>query len=97
MPHFAVERCKYQFAGLKDLSFFSLESRKEVKEPSVPCGVSFPLFFPLVERKEAVGDIVFLTRSLLQLLFCQYPPKSPASVIPTFTNISPQCFLTLLR
>ena len=22
----------------------------------VPCGVSFPLFFPLVERKEAVGD-----------------------------------------
>ncbi len=29
---------------------------KEVKEPLVPCGVSFPLFFPLVERKEAVGD-----------------------------------------
>jgi len=27
-----------------------------VKEPLVPCGVSFPLFFPLVERKEAVGD-----------------------------------------
>ncbi len=29
---------------------------KEVKEPMVPCGVSFPLFFPLLERKEAVGD-----------------------------------------
>ncbi|MBP3494553.1 MAG: hypothetical protein J6J83_08140 [Oscillospiraceae bacterium] len=28
---------------------------KEVKEPSVPCGVSFPLFFPLLERKEAAG------------------------------------------
>jgi hypothetical protein len=32
------------------------EPRKEVKEPLVPCGVSFPLFFPLVERKEVVED-----------------------------------------
>ena len=29
--------------------------RKGVKGPSVPCGVSFPPFFPLVERKVAVG------------------------------------------
>jgi hypothetical protein len=62
---------------------------KEVKEPSVPCGVSFPLFFPLLERKEAVGDrtslrhsreyvsvsgVQMLFLSLSQnLQFCQFP------------------------
>ena len=29
---------------------------REVKEPVVPCGVSFPSFFPLMERNWAVGD-----------------------------------------
>ena len=55
----------------------------------VPCGVSFPLFFPLLERKEAVGDrtshrrgrecvsvsgVRMLFLSLSQnLRFCQLP------------------------
>ena len=62
---------------------------KEVKEPSVPCGVSFPPFFPLLERKAAVGDrtrqqprrecvsvsgVQMLFLSLSQnLRFCQLP------------------------
>ena len=46
----------FQFAWLKGLPSFLPKPRKGVKGPLVPCGVSFPLFFPLVERKEVVED-----------------------------------------
>ena len=56
MPHFATERGCGQFAWLQGLLFSKPKPRKGVKGPWVPCGVSFPSFFPLVERKRAVGD-----------------------------------------
>ena len=74
------------FSGL----LYRRDRIKEVKEPSVPCGVSFPLFFPLLEIKEAVGDrtrrqprrecvsvsAVCSYLSLSQILrICQLPPQ----------------------
>ena len=61
MPHFGAERRNNQFAWLKGRLFSVPKPRKEVKGPSVPCGVSLVTFFPLVERKLPCGakDTVF--------------------------------------
>ena len=52
MLHLCRKRCFHKTRGREQHIVSKVVRAQEVKEPTVPCGVSFPLFFPLVERKE---------------------------------------------
>ena len=56
MLHLCRKRCFHKTRGREQHIVSKVVRAQEVKEPTVPCGVSFPLFFPLVERKEVVED-----------------------------------------
>ena len=62
MPRFATERGRDQFAWLKRTRPNARRPRKEVKEPLVPCDVSFPLF-PLCPKNASACAMGFWDRA----------------------------------